>query len=216
LAKEVALSNGMVALVDDEDYERVAAIRWHASSRKGCTYARANKPPITMHRLILGPPPGIPVDHANGNGLDNRRENLRVANAPFNSANSKRRMGLAGYRGVFLDHGKFRAQITVNGQRRYLGSFATAEDAAVAYDAVAREAFGVFARLNFPDKTPVEVAAERERAAIVAWMRDAATGLSKGGRELILTVSLQIEAGAHLPADTAETAPPGSGMKEGV
>jgi len=105
---------------------------------------------IKMHAFILG----IPfADHANGNGLDNRRENLRPADATTNAWNRPRKSdNTSGYKGVSWDrkNGNWRAYITANGSRRHLGRFATAELAAAAYDVAAREIHGQFARLNFP------------------------------------------------------------------
>jgi hypothetical protein len=102
-----------------------------------------------MHRLIMAAPDGIGVDHINGDGLDNRRANLRLASQRDNSANMAVRASSAtGFKGVSWKrrNRKWQAQIG----RTYLGIFASAEEAARAYDHAAREAWGEFAHLNFP------------------------------------------------------------------
>lgn len=109
---------------------------------------------ILMHRLITGAAPGQEVDHVNRDGLDNRRANLRVATRSQQIANQDIRLdNTSGYRGVSWrrDSRRWQAQLTVNGKWRGLGCYDDPEDAARAYDAAAREHFGEFAVLNFPD-----------------------------------------------------------------
>ena len=106
-----------------------------------------------MHRVILDAPAWRGVDHVNGNGLDNRRANLRFADQTFNQANARRgRSSTSRYKGVTLvkKSGRWLAQTTRNGKTVFLGYHDTEEAAALAYDAYAREAFGEFACLNFP------------------------------------------------------------------
>ncbi|WP_168204886.1 HNH endonuclease signature motif containing protein [Noviherbaspirillum sp. UKPF54] len=94
-------------------------------------------------------PPGMDVDHINRDKLDNRPENLRLATTAQNRANiGKQRNNSTGFKGVFLDKGKFRAKIKTNGTQRFLGSYRTAEAAAVAYDKAAVVAFGEYAMTN--------------------------------------------------------------------
>ena len=95
---------------------------------------------------------GLPmVDHRNGDGLDNRRANLRPADASQNGANRVRLRGRSGYRGVTRHAcGRWQAAICVRGKRRYLGLYDTPEGAAQAYDAAAVAAFGEYERPNFP------------------------------------------------------------------
>jgi len=105
-----------------------------------------------MHRVILDAPMNMLVDHINGNGLDNRRENLRICTNTENLRNrGKDRDNTSGYKGVVIKKGekKFRAQIRVNQKTIHLGSFSTPEEAARAYDDAAREYFGEFAWTNF-------------------------------------------------------------------
>lgn len=89
------------------------------------------------------------VDHVNGDGLDNRRSNLRIVSSTQNRWNAKVRSDCrSGLRGVRQQQGRWIARILVDGRRRSLGSFSTAEEAAAAYDAAASKFFGVMARLN--------------------------------------------------------------------
>lgn len=156
---QIPLSRGFVALVDDADAEAVLAFgKWHARTpRAGKTYARRNvwdrsgdSPRCTtylMHQFITG---WDYVDHVNGDGLDNRRSNLRPATARQNQGNvGLRRDNKTGYKGVKHHRGRYRADCA----KQYLGIFPTAEAAARAYDEAAVVAFGEFARLNFPKET---------------------------------------------------------------
>jgi hypothetical protein len=94
-------------------------------------------------------PSGMDVDHINRDKLDNRPENLRLATTSQNRANiGKQCNNRSGYKGVFLDKGKFRAKIKSNGTQRFLGSYSTAEAAAAAYDSAALAAFGDYAMTN--------------------------------------------------------------------
>jgi len=160
---------GRVALVDDEDYDLVMQYSWHVDeyqrkNRRGMhgPYAMANargpKPHtmIRMHTLITG---WALVDHRDGNGLNNRRSNLRDVTGTQNAANQRKRVGrsLSRYKGVTWhrrDH-KWKAQIKDGSRRRHIGNFINEDDAARAYDAAALAAWGEFALLNFPDMPPV-------------------------------------------------------------
>lgn len=164
----IQLTQGFVALVDDADYERVSAYKWRAlvDKRRGKVYAaRKTRGPhqirrsVYLHRELLGiTDPSIKVDHRNGNGLDNQRENLRACSTSQNNMNSrKRRDGLSSrYKGVCWHkrYGKFQAEIKLDGRSKYLGMFTDEIDAALAYDEAAREQFGEFACTNFPPKKP--------------------------------------------------------------
>jgi hypothetical protein len=147
---EVSLSGGGVALVDDIDLQAVLPYTWHARRADHRTYAygKVNGRPTFMHRLITGEL-SMAVDHVNGDGLDNRRANLRLATNGQNRANS-RPTAASGFKGVSRSGNRWRAYGMKHRQQTYLGSFASAEEAARAYDAWAIEAHGEFARLNFP------------------------------------------------------------------
>lgn len=156
--KEIPLTRGMVALVDDEDYERVSAYKWQAmagSPNKDVWYAsRGALNRCLLHRFIVNAPDDIDVDHHNGNGLDNQKRNLRLATASQNGANRKPNRGRR-FKGVHYHQvaRRWRAVLKCQGGvGTYLGQFHTPEDAARAYDAKAIEMFGEFARPNFPDK----------------------------------------------------------------
>lgn len=156
--KEIPLSRGLVALVDDGDYERVVQVgSWYADPNRRTFYARHNYwtperkcKALKMHRFITG---WDYVDHINGDGLDNRRANLRPVTSAQNAQNRRRRSdNTSGFKGVSpgRGRGKWEATVYSAGQRHHLGTFLRPEDAARAYDSAAAELFGQFARLNFP------------------------------------------------------------------
>lgn len=144
------------ARVDAADQALVAPYNWRAQPRaNGKVYVVATWANTTlyMHRLILGAPSGADVDHINNDGLDNRRANLRLASRSQNLANTRKRAGTytSQFKGVYRARRKWAASIKVNQVRKSLGEYHSEEDAARAYDAAARAAWGPFARLNFPE-----------------------------------------------------------------
>jgi len=151
-AVHISLTLGYVAIVDAADADRVLRYRWYASVGSGKPYAR-NSRVSGMHRLIVGALPGEHVDHINGNTLDNRRENLRICSHAENCRNRKINLGRR-LKGFYESRGRFVARIRFNQRLINLGSFATEEEAARAYDAGAIRYFGAFANLNFPPPTP--------------------------------------------------------------
>lgn len=165
MTKEIVLTRGYVALVDDEDYEWLSRHSWYAMSGTYPYAVRKSRDgkhsAILMHRVILGlldQPYNVYADHVNGDVLDNRRANLRICNNALNQANTgprprRGRPKSSRYKGVCLYKGSWRAAITLGKKRRAIGSYATEEVAAKAYDAVARDAWGEFAYLNFPDSS---------------------------------------------------------------
>lgn len=152
-----------IVLIDDSDYEMVKPYLWYASrdySKRDLTfYALAHikkdgKDFVKgMHRIIMNAKPGEIVDHINGNGLDNRRSNLRICTHAENQHNMHARWGVSIYKGVCWDkHSKlWTSRISVNSKRISLGYYHNEKDAAKAYDAAAKMYFGEFANLNFPD-----------------------------------------------------------------
>ncbi len=152
--KRIPLTRGLVALVDDEDYPRLAAFRWYANRRPhGIFYATRmiEKKIRYMHHDVIGKASGLHVDHLNGNALDNRKANLRFATPSQNSANRRKSAACTSrYKGVNKEKQKWQARIGVYGKRIFLGLFDHEEDAARAYDRAALLHFGPFARLNFP------------------------------------------------------------------
>lgn len=136
-------------LIDEGDLPIWNSFPWVTMSGKGRLYVVTGRG-ILLHRVILGASPGQIVDHANGNGLDNRRQNLRFCSHSQNMANRKKTANSASiYLGVFASREKWRAQLSKNGIKKQLGCYATQEGAARAYDAAARIYHGEFARLNF-------------------------------------------------------------------
>jgi hypothetical protein len=155
--KEIPLTNGQIALVDDGDYERVRRITWCASPAKYTTYARSTGTretggkSVKLHRFILNAPTGMDVDHRDQNGLNCQRRNLRVCSRAQNSMNRRTQNHSSDYKGVTLLRrwSKWRATIKVDGKKIHIGYFSNPKAAAQAYDAKARELFGEFARTNF-------------------------------------------------------------------
>lgn len=145
-----------VATVDADDRDLVAAYHWHAARRPNTVYVAHSKPRpargmLLLHRVVCAAPPGVEVDHRDGNGLNNRRANLRLATSGQNKANSRKRGGTTSqYKGVswFQRTGKWHAEIQAHGQRHYLGYFYEETEAAAAYDAAAIEIWGEFAQVN--------------------------------------------------------------------
>ncbi len=175
--KEIPLTKGYIALVDDSDYERViAAGPWHAQVSKNTVYAahgtytghgcNGRRGLVLLHRFILGlSDPQTQGDHADGNGLNNQRYNLRPATNSQNTANRlKKPGGSSVYKGVTWDKRdwRWRAAIRINGKTKHLGSFTDEADAAAAYRAAAKEHFGVFTRFKKTARAPRVVKAERK------------------------------------------------------
>ena len=154
---EIPLAGGEVALIDAEDLEKVSPYRWHVkhSGTKPWhpLYAEtvlwpSNKH-LKMHRVITDAPRALTVDHINGNGLDNRKANLRLCTHQQNLMNAKPRRHSSRYKGVHKTReGAWVSQIRHNGKRMYVGRFCREEEAARAYNAAARRLFGEFAWLN--------------------------------------------------------------------
>jgi hypothetical protein len=150
--RTIPLTQGKETIVDMADYAKFCGENW-AAHRNGSTFyavRNAMGRAFKLHRLIIAAPRGSIVDHINGDGLDNRRSNLRIVSSSENSQNRRAVGGGPRFKGVSRRSGGYGASIFYNGSRRWLGTFRTAEDAARAYDATALECFGEYARLNFP------------------------------------------------------------------
>lgn len=150
MTKEIGLTKGKVAQVDDGDYEMLMALgkKWHVSDG----YA-VNLHLGRLHRFLLGAPDGVMVDHRNGDTLDNRRDNLRLCTNSQNQANRQRSRGVSPFKGVCWQKrtngtGSWKAQLVIEGNVVYLGVFGTDLEAAAAYNAAALSHFGEFAHLN--------------------------------------------------------------------
>jgi hypothetical protein len=170
MVKYIPLSKGMVAIIDDCDYELVSRYKWHASSSAiGKYYARSSNKGnrIYMHRLITNAPNDKEVDHINQNRLDNRRSNLRLCNRSQNNCNQGLRTdNTSDYIGVDFHKQtkKWRARIYNNGSTIFLGFFDTAEEAAIARNHAAKKYYGEFAEFNNVDNW--ELAQVKERSIV--------------------------------------------------
>ena len=146
--------DGFVAIVSNEDFERLYRYDW-VGVRRGtnCIYARAviDGAATYLHREVMRAGPGQIVDHRYGCWFDCTKENLRIGNAQLNAANrGPSRSGCSTYKGVSRSGKRWQAQIQVGSHNKHLGRFADQESAARAYDRAARELNGEWAWQNFP------------------------------------------------------------------
>lgn len=160
--RQISLTQGKFALVDDEDYEYLNQWKWYAKPHRDTYYAERNIRPvkggnqiqIRMHRQIVNAPDSVLVDHKDRNGLNNQRHNLRQCSNSQNRRNSKLQINnTSGYKGVCKDGNWYRARIVIDGKRVSLGYFPDPIDAAKAYDSAAKVHYGEFALLNFPEQS---------------------------------------------------------------
>lgn len=153
--KEIQLNRGRVALVDDDDYEKLVKFRWITTSGGYVVTSKSvcNRTVNTlMHRMIMGCSrgDGLIIDHKDKNPLNNQKSNLRLCNKSQNAANANKRESASKYIGVtWVKREKiWVAQITKNYQNYYLGRYKNEEDAGLAYNKKAIELHGEFANLN--------------------------------------------------------------------
>jgi len=159
--KEIKLTSklgmGLVALIDDDDFDSVSRHHWWIKRDKNTNYVEAyiNGKTVPLHRFLLNPDKGILCDHINGDGLDNRRCNLRIVTNSQNGMNRaatqyfKNRPTSSRFKGVTLHKsGRWVASARRDKIYYHLGRFDNEIEAAGAYNRFARENFGEFARLN--------------------------------------------------------------------
>ncbi len=157
--RRIPLSLGKYAIVDDADFKAVSRHKWHAhkhpNSRtwyaiRNIRLANGKRTVLPLHRDLMMPPKGLCVDHVNGNGLDNRRANLRVCTHAENCRNSAKKGTTSRFRGVFWCKGKrkWAASIKKNYRVYLLVRCGDETEAALYYDIAAQILFGEFARLN--------------------------------------------------------------------
>jgi HNH endonuclease len=152
---EIQLSKDQIALIDDEDFALISEFNWRAQQNQdGRWYAMAwNSYPnfLLMHRYVMAANDGEWIDHRNGNGLDNRKENLRVCTPSENQARKGPQGITSLFKGVHWEsaRGKWKAVVTKDGKSHFLGRYDNEVEAAEAYDGAAKELFGEFAYTNF-------------------------------------------------------------------
>ncbi len=156
---QIPLTQGKVAVVSRPEYKFLRSFKWraHRDSKTGKYYAaRTVREPngkqrvVMMHRVIMGVSAGMEVDHRDGDGLNNRRSNLRVCSHQQNMAGQRRKGSAKSsrYKGVcWVSAGRKHWQVRC--KNKFVGVFADEEEAAHAYDKAARQSFGRFAVLNF-------------------------------------------------------------------
>lgn len=143
--KIVPLTQGKVALVDDEDYERVIQFHWYANKGRYTWYAR-NMSLGYLHNFILG----ANIDHRNGDGLNNQKFNLRFCSQSQNNQNARKRSNTSSqFKGVSFYQANYLWAAYINiGIKKHLGYYNTEQEAAKAYNIAALQYFGKFAKLN--------------------------------------------------------------------
>lgn len=150
--KEIPLTQGRIALVDDEDFEMLSQYKWHCQICRRSEYAargiKGGK--IYMHRVLF--PQYKSIDHIDGNGLNNQKANLREVNHNQNMHNRRSFVGSSAFKGVYWNKSekKWKVSIHFDGKRRGLGSYSDEIEAAKAYDAAAELFFGPYAKKNLP------------------------------------------------------------------
>lgn len=160
MVKEIQLTQGKVALVDDEDYDLVSSYKWHAGkNRSGIWYAYTcmGNRQTAMHQLLTA---FVQTDHVDRDGLNNQRRNLRLCTTSQNGANrGKQKNNRSGFKGVCwnrTDH-KWIAYIQCQRKWKYLGSYDVPLHAAQVYNIAALALFGEFANLNDIEKVSAQL-----------------------------------------------------------
>lgn len=151
--KQIPLTQGKFAIVDDEDYEFLSQWKWHISHGYALRSDLSSYPKktISMHRVITGTTGNQLVDHIDRNGLNNQKSNLRIVTRTQNGMNRKSHSGSSSkYKGVswYKAGKKWEAFITYNKKRKFLGRFKSEIEAAEAYNIAATKFHGEYALLN--------------------------------------------------------------------
>jgi hypothetical protein len=148
--KVIELNKGHVAIVDDEDFEKIAQYHWTYVG-KGYAHRNANGKSVYMHRVVMNTPDGFDTDHINGNRLDNRKCNLRIVTHKQNLRNTAvTKRNKLGVKGVWFwkKRNKYVADIGHEGKTIHLGTFKTPEEAKTARNEAVLKYHGDFARSN--------------------------------------------------------------------
>ena len=156
MTRELHLLRGQVTRVDDADYPWLSTYAWRLNSGgyavRTATFG-THKRILCLHRELLQVPRGLVVDHVDHDKLNNTRDNLRIITQQQNLQYRRCfRNNRSGYKGVTAQHGQYHARIHVDGRAWHLGFYDAPETAAKVYDAAARQLFGPFALVNFPDE----------------------------------------------------------------
>lgn len=162
---EIQITQGKTVQVSNSDFEKVSQFSWSYSASTGYAVRKGRKSlgeprTVHMHRFIMGPASKVQIDHINGDKLDNRYSNLRIASCQENAFNRKKPSVkcTSKYKGVLKrkNSKKWEARIKINAKAIYLGTFINEIDAAKAYNAAAQQYFGKFARPNNLRKKTLE------------------------------------------------------------
>lgn len=159
--RRIPLTQGRYAKVDVDNFYRFIKHKWQACRSGDSFYVRrtvynkGKQTKLHMHRVVLNAPEGMQVDHIDGDGLNNCRDNLRLATSSQNCCNRACRGKTSKYKGVHYLRSEncYQVNANKNGKKIYIGRFKDELEAARAYDTAAKKYHKEFARLNFPTKT---------------------------------------------------------------
>lgn len=149
-------------VVDIQAYSKARRGVWYGmipkKNRNGIIYAaaRVDKKSVLLHRFLLEPEKTEQVDHIDGDGLNNRLKNLRIASRAHNSQRARKAPSRSGYIGVYAHKKKFNVRVSKENKTYCLGTYADPRKAARVYDSWVRKNYGKHARLNFPSTEPLK------------------------------------------------------------